>query len=487
MALEILASRVLAPHFGNSVYVWGSIISVFLAAMSIGYSWGGRIADRHPERRVLGRLILLSAVWLFALRLWSGDVAGALANATEGSPMGTLIVCLVLFGIPGVLFGMVSPFVIRLAADDLTRLGKTSGRIYALSTVGSLAGTLLCTFYAIPRFPVPAILAALTLGTAVTAALALAHRSLQEATLALLVGVAVLTTGGAGGSVSGVVAVRGTAYQTLEVFDQSGVRYLRSDRVTQGAIWLDSGEIASPYVRYAVAMFLTTPNAQRALAIGMGGGLVSKVWRRAAPGIEIDYAELDPAVPEVAERYGFWQPHPADRVHIGDGRRFLVQSDEQWDLIYVDAYIGRSVPFHLTTREFFALARQHLTEGGSLALNLAAGVEDPFSLALLHTLRLSFRTTLVFNVRGTSNALVIATDQLQPSRTALLERAQSFSEPGIRDDLIEVAEQLGVWQYEAEGTVELYDDFAPADHLVALGDRNFDLELLAPDIGPQRN
>jgi len=483
MALEILASRVLAPHFGNSVYVWGSIISVFLAAMSIGYFWGGRIADRRPDRVVLGRLILLAAVWIFALRLWSAEVARGLADATGATPTGTLLACVVLFGVPGVLFGTVSPYVIRLAADDLIRLGKTSGRIYALSTVGSLVGTLLCTFWAIPRFSVPVILAMLTLGTALTAAVALARRSIRDAVLSALVGVAVLTAGGAGQATDqGVVAVRGTAYQTLEVFDRAGVRYLRSDRVTQGAYWLDSGEIASRYVDYATAMFLITPDAGRALAIGMGGGLLSKVLRRVAPEIEIDYAEIDPGVPEVAEAYGFWQPHPADRVHIGDGRRFLIDSEAQWDLIYVDAYIGRSVPFHLTTREFFSLARGHLAPGGTLALNLAAGIQDPFSLSLLHTLRRSFRTTLVFGVRGTGNVLVLGTDLAQPSSELIMERAQAAADPGTRKRLLEVAERLVFWEYEASGVVELSDDFAPAEHLVMLGERDYDLELLAPAI-----
>ena len=484
MALEILASRVLAPHFGNSVYVWGSIISVFLAAMSVGYAWGGRLADRRPEPLILGRIVLTAAVWILALRLGGAEVTRSVADLTGASPGGTLVACLLLFGVPGVLFGMVSPFVIRLAADSLLRLGKTSGRIYALSTVGSLAGTLLCTFYAIPRFTVGAILSALAIGTALTAALALAPRSRREGLLAVLVAVGIVALGsGAERSRAGVLAVRGTAYQTLEVIDRAGVRYLRSDDVTQGAFWIDSGDIYTRYIDYAAGVFLTTPDARSALAIGMGGGLLSKVWRRVEPEITIDYVEIDPVIPRVAERYGFWRPHPGDRVHIADGRRFLAQSDARWDVIYVDAYIGRSVPFHLTTREFFALARRHLAPGGTLALNLAAGIGDPFSRSLLHTLRRSFRTTLVFGVRGTGNVLVLGTRESSLDRGELAARAQAIAEPEIAADLAEIARRLVYWEYEARDVIELRDDFAPAEHLVTLGERDFDLERFgsAPD------
>ncbi len=482
MALEILASRILAPYFGNSVYVWGSIISVFLASMSLGYFWGGRLADRHPSLAALGRLLLLSALWLLALRLWSAEVTRAVADLTAASPGGTLLACTLLFGVPGVLFGMVSPFVIRLAADDLARLGKTSGRIYAVSTVGSLAGTLLCTFVAIPRFPVTQILAALALGAGATAALSLADKMRRpwEPALAILVALAVFAVRDDGGARSEeVVAVRGTAYQTLEIFDRAGARYLRSDRVTQSAIWLDSGEIASRYIHYVGAALLATPRPRRVLAIGMGGGLVSRVLHRAAPGLVVDYVELDPAVPEMAEQFGFWRPDDGDRVHIGDGRQFLNRSSLTWDLIYVDAYIGLAVPFHLTTREFFAVARDHLTPQGSVALNLAAGLEDPFSRSLLHTLRESFRTTLVFKVRGAGNVLLVANDSPQPSRAELEVRAATAAAEDLPMPLTEIVRDLTDWQYETADLIELRDDFAPAEHLVTLGDQDFDLALLA--------
>src|SRR5579863_2828130 len=152
MALEILSSRILAPYFGNSVYVWGSIISVFLAALSLGYLWGGRLADRQPSLAALARLLALAAACEAALLLAGSRLAGALGDWTGATPGGTLIAAAALFGPASVLLATVSPYAVRLAARDLGRLGDTAGRLYALSTFGSLGGTLIATFLLIPFF-----------------------------------------------------------------------------------------------------------------------------------------------------------------------------------------------------------------------------------------------------------------------------------------------------------------------------------------------
>src|ERR1044071_9431568 len=173
MALEILASRVLAPHFGNSVYVWGSIISVFLAALARGYLWGGRLADREPSLAALGRLIALAAVFEAVLLLAGPRLAAAFGEWTGHSPGGTLIAASVLFGPASLMLAAVSPYAVRLAARDISGLGNTAGRLYALSTLGSLAGTLGCTFLLIPFLNLPHILELLVGLTAATAIVAL--------------------------------------------------------------------------------------------------------------------------------------------------------------------------------------------------------------------------------------------------------------------------------------------------------------------------
>ncbi len=465
MALEILASRFLAPHFGNSVYVWGSLISVFLGALSIGYSWGGRIADRHPKVPVLGRILLFAGLWMLGLKLWGAPLTGFFAGLTEGSPAGTLLAATVLFGAPSVALGMVSPFVVRIAARDIERLGDTAGRLYAVSSLGSLAGTLLCTFVLIPRWSVSANIGGLTIATALTAATALAGRELGRLRLekgaAALLAMAPLLIGTLSSGTSGVLAVRSTAYQTIEVLEEAGVRYLKSDGVTQSAMSID-GKPYSRYVHYTPAAVLVHPEIRSMLAIGMGGGLVSKTMRKALPDLNIDYVEIDPAVPEIAERFGFWQPSAADEVHIRGGRMFVEQAKDNWDFIYIDAYIGLAVPFQLTTREFFEALSRRLEPGGLVGINLAAGLKDPFSASVLHTVRRSFPTTLVFRVRGASNILILATGRPRPSAAELEERAQALSSLDLEIPLTEIVQDLGEWYYDSTQVVELSDDFAPS-------------------------
>lgn len=167
MALEIVSSRVLAPQFGNSVYVWGSIIGVFLAAMSIGYVWGGQLADRAPRLPVLGRLILLAGVAQAVIIAIGARVVDAIGTWTGGAPAGTLLAASFLFGPATVLLATVSPYAVRLAAREVEQLGNTAGRLYALSTAGSLLGTVGATFGLIPYLGLRTIQAVLLVITVV--------------------------------------------------------------------------------------------------------------------------------------------------------------------------------------------------------------------------------------------------------------------------------------------------------------------------------
>jgi hypothetical protein len=248
MALEILASRVLAPEFGSSVYVWGSIISVFLAALSLGYAWGGRLADREPTLAGLGRWVAWAALAQGALLLVARPATAWLGSLTGGSAWGTLVAATALFGPPSVLLGVISPYAVRLAAGDLARLGGTAGRLYALSTAGSLFGTLGCTFALVPFLTLEQGLALLLGLTALTALAALAGSSRRELLPALLaaalLGLAVHHGAARQEPPRGLLFERMTPYQTLRVREAGGVRYLESDRVLHSGLRLADREPA---------------------------------------------------------------------------------------------------------------------------------------------------------------------------------------------------------------------------------------------------
>ena len=491
MALEILSSRILAPYFGNSVYVWGSIISVFLAALSLGYLWGGRLADRQPSLAALARLLALAAAFEEALLLGGSHFAAALAAWTGASPAGTLLTATVLFGPASVLLATVSPYAVRLAARDLGRLGDTTGRLYALSTLGSLGGTLIATFLLIPFFELGHVLALLTAATAATALIAsvpavpampgrgpavpapAAPRVLPAALLAGLVlaaaGAAFLPAAGTGAE---LLYERTTPYQTLIVRQRGGIRYLESDRVQQAAVQLADGEPAMRYPRFAAASLLLNPHPRRLLALGMGGGSVGSYLQRRLPELGVDYVDIDPAVPELAQRFLLLRAGPRTTITVADGRRFLAAAaGRAWDAVYCDTYIGRSVPFHLTTIEFLDEVKRHLAPGGTFGLNLAAGLADPFSKAMYRTVLERFGAVYLFKVGGASNVLVLATDAPGLPRPQLLARAGELDRalPGFEPSFTSLAHSRMAVGLEAVDVPLLRDDFAPVDRLIHLG------------------
>src|SRR5437879_2695833 len=163
MGLEMAGSRVLAIHFGSSIYVWGSIIGVFLAALAGGYYAGGLAADRKPSFMLLNLIVLIAGCWLVLLPLYDNFIARGIRSTNLGARIEPLLATIVLFGGPSILMGMVSPFSVRLSASALERIGNVAGRLYALSTVGSIAGTLVTAFWLIPMIGVNTILKALGL------------------------------------------------------------------------------------------------------------------------------------------------------------------------------------------------------------------------------------------------------------------------------------------------------------------------------------
>lgn len=474
MALEILSSRVLAPFFGNSVYVWGSIISVFLAALSIGYFWGGKLADRQPRLALLGRLLAIAAAFMVILLLFGTRLAGAVAQATGNSPAGTLVATTLLFGPPSVLLATVSPFAIRLAARDLAYLGNTAGKLFAVSTAGSLFGTLAATFLLIPYLELSQIFALLLLLTLAAVGIALfgeLRREKLAAAAALLAAAAALSgVLATPARDSGSLYTRLTAYQSWEVFERDGVRFLRGDRALQSAIRLDNLQPWLSYQRWQPAALLLNPEIDSLLVLGMGAGASHRYLRRARPDLAVDYVDIDPAIPEIAERFFFFEPGPLARTHVADARRFLQSTDRRWDYIYSDAYIGLAVPFHLTTAEFFDLVRSRLNPGGVVGINLAADLEAPFARAMYRTVAARFGDALAFAVRGSNNTLLLtATRTTLMPREQMIERGRELDRRWSFDPPLAslASSRLEVTLESGQGLL-LTDAYAPANHLVLL-------------------
>ncbi len=460
----------LAPQFGSSVYVWGSIIGVFLAAMSIGYVWGGRLADARPRLACLGELLIGAAGAQTLVLLFGRSLVEALGAWTGGAPWGTLVAVSLLFGPPTTLLATVAPYAVKLATRDLSLLGGTAGHLYAISTGGSLVGTLGATFVLIPYLDLDAILRLLLLATVLTGAGAVGaswrrHRLAVAGALSLLVlGV---SSGLSPSSRGGLLAERVTPYQTLRVIEQDGVRTLVSDGTLHAAVELETGKPWLVYPRVAAGALLFTPEMESMLVLGMGAGSAGSYLSGQVPELTVDYVDIDPAVPDLARRLMLFTDGERAVVHVDDARRFLNESSRTWDFIYADTYIGHSIPFHLSTVEFFRVVARRLEPGGLFGVNLISSPSSPFGAAFLRSVRAVFRQTYVFNVPG-GNYFLLATEREERwSRDQLLERARQLAgrwsfEPSI----VDVAGFLSRETFDLAGAKLLRDAYAPVNHLV---------------------
>jgi len=490
MALEIVSSRLLAPQFGNSVYVWGSIIGVFLAAMSAGYAWGGYLADRRPETVTLGHLVLGAGVAQTLIILsgrWLVEELGALSG---GSPGGTLLTVGILFAPATIFLAAVSPYAVKLATRDLNLLGGTAGNLFALSTAASLAGTLCATFVMIPFIRLDNIfrlLLALTATVSMVAFLSEGHRRSREVLLALCL----LAFSGLGWSAadagSPYLAERMTPYQTIHVYDRGGIRFMTGDGTIQSAVDTETGKPWLAYPLQAPTALLIQPEMDRMLVLGMGAGSVGFAMRQQLPELQIDYVDIDPAMPELSIEYMYFKKDERSHIHIDDARRFLQNHGETWDYIYADTYIGLSVPFHLTTVEFFKEIRAHLAPGGVFGLNLAAGLDHPFVRAIIRSASETFKNVTIFGIHGWNNQLVLATDSpVSMSRKDYITVARKLeTRYRFEPSLVQMAGWVVEQDLDLTDAYLLTDQFAPVSHLLRLdGNTEGVFDLPPPEVPP---
>ncbi len=171
MSLELLGGRVLAPYFGNSIYVWGSIITVFMLSLSLGYLIGGRLSVGRPSLPRFALLFLIAAVVTYPLVLYGEPLMQLVFARVEDPRYGSLIAASALFVLPTVVLGMISPYSVRLLVDETAHSGRIAGTLYFVSTLGSAFGTLATSFYFVLWFEIDTIVTLLTLTLLALAAL----------------------------------------------------------------------------------------------------------------------------------------------------------------------------------------------------------------------------------------------------------------------------------------------------------------------------
>jgi spermidine synthase len=488
MALEITGSRVLAPYFGNSVYVWGSLISIFLLAISVGNYVGGLVADDYPLRTMLNAISAAVSLWIIGVALVGRGVCDWLVTAGAGEQTGPLLASSALFLPPSIGMGMISPFAIRLAARSVASVGKTSGTFYALSTFGSIAGTLVTTFGLIPMLGVSTILKGLgvtllLVSVATFPFLGVKRSSMVSIVVVFLAAIMIIADEPARGQLAAgetTVAEVESPYHHITVVDnhRQDSRDLRFDKYVETSIRKSPPHVSlADYTNYFHLAFLVNPTIHRALFIGAGGAVGPRTFHRHDAEMLIDVVDIDPKVLALARSHFFLDDSPKIRTIAEDGRTFLRHTSDQYDCIILDAFtIGGRIPFHLVTREFFASCHDKMTPDGVLVMNINSAVEGPTSRifhSVYRTLAAVFpavdafaRDYQAWGSRQSVNILLVASKN--PRRLAPQEwakRADEYSSAShvTRDQVSGMIDDLVVPLPDMAAVPIFTDDYAPIE------------------------
>jgi spermidine synthase len=408
MALEILGSRLLAPIFGNSLFVWGALIGIILAAMSSGYAFGGWASDRYRVPSVLAWLLLGSGTWTLLIAWMGQPTILKVAKLVEDPRWGPSLAACVLLAPPAFGLSGVMPALLRLAVVDMGYLGRHTGSMIALSTVGSLAGTWGTAFFLLSWLGTQTLVASLGILQLLLGLVWVWRGSHGTVRVAGFVWTGLLVVGwqtfGQIPSVTGLVHQEDSPYQQVRVRDDDLFRYLVLDRTWHAVMWrADPVNLFLPYSQLMVGALALTPEPKRGLILGHGGGSLAKWLALVWPQLELDVVEFDPVVVRMAEQYFSYRPPPNHHVFVKDARVFLRDTASTYDVIWVDAFARHLIPFHLTTVEFFSELRRKLNPQGVLALNLASSGEGgdlQRASAVAQTMKTAFPTVEAFGVKG---------------------------------------------------------------------------------------
>jgi spermidine synthase len=517
LGLEIAASRVLAPYFGNSLYVWGALIGVVLAGLSTGYWVGGAIADRYPTPRLLVAMLASASLLVLAIPFVDEWVLEHLVEWDPGPRLNPLLATIFLFGAQSVILGTVSPIAVRLRAHSLTELGRTAGRLFAISTAGSIAGTFATAFWLIPELGTDQVLASAAVALMLAAAaVALVERLVLAGAVALAlagasIGAVVSLAPEQGGTVSAsqlrnwspvyrqqrdeerigspeeaqsgytILHTKDSQYHRIAVVEDDDSRYLRFDSSFQSGMYKnDPYRTRFEYADYLQLPLAYRPSTRKILYVGLGGGSAPKRTWRDFPATRIEAVELDPEVVDVAYAYFELPRDPRLQVEVEDGRRFIATNEGPWDAIVIDAFYSDSIPFHLATREFLELARSRLTPGGTVSTNIIGAVRGRDSRlfrSMLRTYRAVFPTVAIHPVvsegerdlTGIRNVILVAGDGAAPSKEFLQERWAELRQqsPGAPDLTAAIQGRVDT-PVQTEDVPVLTDDYAPTDALLLL-------------------
>ncbi|MGA9190166.1 MAG: fused MFS/spermidine synthase [Anaerolineales bacterium] len=482
LGVELSASRLLGNVFGTTNLVWANIIGLILVYLTAGYFLGGKWADRSPFESTYYRILIWAGFTSGLVPLVSRPVLRMAAQAVEkldaAVMAGSFISVLVLFVIPVTLLGCISPFAIRLAIRDTAHAGSVSGRIYALSTLGSILGTFLPVLWLIPSIGTARTFLVFAFVLMLVALVGMAQAERRAAALhmvmpVVLLGLAWLSLRGPIKQAQGQIFEDESAYNYIQVIQAGDTRYLmlNEGQAVHSVYNPNQIETFGTWDYFLAAPYFNDPQStpqrpQRVGIVGLAAGTIAKQYTAVFGDVPIDGWEIDPEIIQVGREY-FGMTEGNLNAIAADGRWGLDHSKHKYSVIAVDAYRPPYIPWHLTTQQFFTIVADHLSDDGVLVINVGRTPTDRRLInAMVGTIGSVFPSVYVVDVPGTFNSIVYATLRpTQPENLRMnLARLGRSGAPAVLLDVLQKS-VAGLQPTPVSNTV-FTDDHAPVEQLV---------------------
>jgi spermidine synthase len=472
MALELVGSRIVAPYLGTSIYVWTSLIGVILASLSLGYYWGGRLADKKPDYGTFSILILSSAILTGIIGVIKNPVLDAVISLIPDIRVSAVIAATILFAPASILLGTISPYAIRLRMESLEHSGATVGRLYAISTVGSIVGTFAAGFFLISFLGSRNILILLSIILFAVYFLASSGKNSRAGkTTAIILAAVFLAAHFFEGYGSGNTAIDlDTKYSRILIEEMTAaetgkkVRLVRVDRNwAQGAVIIEEpDELFFSYSGFYRLADYFYPDNRNALLIGGGTYMLARDYIKRNPGNHMDVVEIDPDFTRIAKEYFYLKDDSRITSIHEDGRTFLKRSSNRYDVMFIDVFkSSASPPFQMTTVESIRSAFNLLNENGVLMTNIYSSIQGDkgkFFRAAYATIRSVFPQVYIFPVQYPMYG--------DESQNIIVVALKSKNPPKLESEDPEMKGYLShLWKYKIEDDLPvLTDEFAPVEH-----------------------
>jgi len=417
MVLEILGTRILSPYFGSSTYTWTSIIGIIMGSLSLGYYWGGKTADKQASYETISKILLLTGIYIFGINIGKDILLSFIQSLWLTLLYKVTIASVAIFTVPSVLLGLITPYAVRIKIDNLKTSGEVVGNLYAISTLGSIVGTFITGFYLIPQYGISNILTTLSIVTILTSAMNKITKENKAMIILIFFTHFVIKQIPTMDAKQKDIANIETQYSNVRIYEEKergtgkAIRKMKLDNQNASAMYVDQPtKLQVPYTRYYDLAFYYNYDITKALAIGGAAYSYPKSFTERAPNAQLDVVEIDPKLTEIATNYFSLDLSKNISVHHEDARVFLNSSTDKYDAIFMDAFSShRTIPAHLTTKEFIENMYNHLTDNGVVVTNTISSINgntSGFFEAEYNTYKAVFPHVFVFKVNTSNNKLI---------------------------------------------------------------------------------